>query len=75
MQQFRLGDRGEEPLHECTSVRTGDWIIFRCSQCADYERRINWRTGEMVVRDNRIDIMHTGLHLANEYREAFTNLN
>ena len=52
-----------EHTHPCTSERHGDWLVFRCAQCPDYERRINWKTGEMQVRGGRPGIMHRGMHL------------
>ncbi len=61
--------------HECTSQRHGDWIIFRCPHCDDYERRLNWRTGEMRVRNARTEINHTGRYFPREYKEAFENVN
>ena len=61
--------------HVCTSQRTGDWIVFRCHQCEDYERRINWRTGEMKVQDTNPDVAHFGSHFPEEYKDAFTSTN
>ena len=57
--------------HECESFREGDWIVFRCPQCGDYERRMNWRTGEMRSRNARPEFYHTGSHVPPVYREAF----
>ena len=33
--------------HKCFSEKEGDWIVFRCPICTDYERRIHTKTGEM----------------------------
>ena len=69
-------DPSESPEnHQCQSYRDGDWIIFRCPECADYERRLNWRTGEMMVRNSRPEINHFGRYEPTEYREAFENTN
>ena len=52
---------GTDPdAHQCESYREGDWIIFRCPQCEEYERRINWRTGEMSVANSESGINHQG---------------
>lgn len=61
--------------HECKSFRNGDWIIFRCPECPDYERRLNWRTGEMKVKNDNPEINHKGQYFPNEYKEVFENLN
>lgn len=37
-----------EDSHKCYSETEGDWIVFRCPVCEDYERRINIKTGEMI---------------------------
>ncbi|MFQ5604160.1 MAG: hypothetical protein ACE5HS_12915 [bacterium] len=66
----------ESQSHSCFAVRDGDWIIFRCSICADYERRINWRTGKMKVHSkNSAQIRHNGVYLPNEYKEVYMNSN
>ncbi|RMH75836.1 MAG: hypothetical protein D6681_21995 [Calditrichaeota bacterium] len=62
-------------FHECDAHREGDWIVFRCPQCPDYERRLNWRTGEMEVKNNPPDINHTGSYFPHELAEAFINTN
>lgn len=40
---------GQAPEHICTATRQGDWIIYRCPLCPDYERRINLRTDQMTI--------------------------
>lgn len=50
--------------HHCQSRRKGDWLIFTCPKCPDYERHFNWKTGEMksfVADENKIP--HTGTFL------------
>ena len=53
----------EYDQHECDSVTEGDWIIFRCPICKDYERRINAITGEMKVKNSRSTVRHAGRHI------------
>ncbi|MBX2891299.1 MAG: hypothetical protein KF734_10255 [Saprospiraceae bacterium] len=48
-------------IHECTSHRDGEWITWRCPHCKDYERRLNWKTGEMNVRRGRSTAQHIGM--------------
>ena len=57
--------------HQCTSTRSGDWILFRCAECPDYERRFNWRTAEMQVKGAREHVHHTGLYSPKEYSDVF----
>lgn len=33
--------------HVCQVEQSGDWIVFTCPHCADYERSFNVLTGEM----------------------------
>lgn len=61
--------------HECTAHRVGDWIIYRCEQCPEYERRYNWRTGEMKVRHSKKQCLHKGSYFPEEYENAFINTN
>jgi len=61
--------------HESQGTRNGDWIIFRCPKCPDYERRLNWRTGETKSRNLSPEINHNGRYFPHEFKEAFTNLN
>jgi hypothetical protein len=61
--------------HKCESFRDGDWIVFRCPVCQDYERRINWRTGDTKVKNSVPDINHSGSYFPYELTEAFINTN
>lgn len=62
--------------HQCESFRDGDWIIFQCPRCIRYERRLNWRTGEMKVQEGEDPyIMHAGEYFPNEYQHALTCTN
>ena len=60
--------------HQCEAVRDGDWIIYRCTEC-DYELRDNWRTDQLIVRNAKPEINHSGSYFPYEYHEAFTNMN
>ena len=68
-------DRLEDPaaIHQCTSFRLGDWIVYRCGSCS-YELRENWRTGELLVKNSTPAIRHFGGYYPQEYKEAFENL-
>lgn len=50
---------GLKDVHQCTSFRQGDTIIWKCPLCIGYERRYNLRTTEMVVK-GKTDYQHTG---------------
>ena len=63
MQSIDFGKSQSNPAHECDSYQHGDWIVFRCPSCPDYERRLNWRTGEIKVKNSQPGIMHTGTHV------------
>jgi hypothetical protein len=58
-------------VHQCHSERQGDWIIWRCSQCAGYERRLNWQTGEMRVRRAHSTAQHVGNTTRSQEIEAY----
>lgn len=48
--------------HKCESTQEGDWIVYRCPICKNYERRINWRTKEMKVKQSNSRFLHSGSH-------------
>ncbi len=73
MQSIDFGNFQTNPAHECDSYRNGDWIIFRCPSCPDYERRINWRTGKIMVKNSRPDVMHSGTHVPHGLEELSLN--
>lgn len=54
--------------HECDSVMEGDWVIFRCPICEDYERRINLVTGENQVKNISSIVSHSGRHWPSQNR-------
>ncbi|HFA48865.1 MAG TPA: hypothetical protein ENJ95_07600 [Bacteroidetes bacterium] len=43
--------------HKCYSEQEGDWVVFRCPLCPDYERRIHSKTGEMKT-EGTVGNMH-----------------
>lgn len=60
-------------VHHCTSHREGEWIIWRCPLCSGYERRFNWKTGQMQCDTSDVgDIIHTGMSSAASNMEALT---
>lgn len=46
-------------VHVCTSFVSGEWVVFKCPFCDEYERRYNFRTGEMCVK-GMTDFSHVG---------------
>ena len=67
-----------EETHHCTSHRDGDWIVWRCPYCEGYERKMNWRTGEMKVKRGGSEAQHTGASTKGQNMEPLTrglNLN
>lgn len=66
---------GLQNVHQCTSFRQGDTIVWKCPFCIGYERRLNLVTGEMFVI-GKTDYQHTGFSDKKENLEALTlNLN
>ena len=53
------------PHHICHGRREGDWIVYSCPEC-DYEMREHWETGEMQVRNVKMDIRHSGSYTSPE---------
>ncbi len=45
--------------HTCLAVREGEWLVFKCPDCA-YERRFNNKTGEIKVQHGAPDALHQG---------------
>lgn len=62
-ERISLGN-GDENKHKCYAEREGDWIVFRCLICDDFERRINLVTRQM---ESTIDPgnmnLHTGMYI------------
>jgi hypothetical protein len=56
--------------HACTSHQDGDWVVWRCPQCAGYERRLNLVTGELRTRRGGSDARHSGLSTKPQNMEA-----
>ncbi|RMF58040.1 MAG: hypothetical protein D6748_09825 [Calditrichaeota bacterium] len=75
MKRIDFNAPDETITHECESHREGDWIVFHCPECPDYERRINWRTGEMIVKNSDPFIRHQGHHIPEEFKDALLNVN
>jgi hypothetical protein len=68
MQQVQFAAAATSEDHECSSATEGDWIIFRCRRCPDYERWLNSRTGEMRAWNVKPDVRHFGHQMPIEHR-------
>ena len=55
-------DAFDEEQHACIGYQEGDWIIFTCPICKDYERRVNWKTNEIKVKKGDSKFRHFGSH-------------
>ena len=76
MDPFLENQSPEYERHQCDSYRDGDWIVFTCSRCLNYERRMNWRTGEVTIKEGEDPyILHTGEYFPKEYEHALINVN
>ncbi len=54
--------------HQCTVTQEGDWVVFRCPHCKDYERRFNSKTGDMKTKGTQ---GNTFKHHGNYVRPGF----
>ncbi len=57
-------------IHHCTSHQEGDWMVWRCPHCSDYERRMNWQTGEMKISRGKSTAQHGGASTKAQNMEA-----
>ena len=59
---FGGGSEDKQKNHKCTSEQEGEWIVFRCDLCPDYERRMHIKTGKMVTKggNEESNILHNG---------------
>lgn len=55
-------DLKQEVEHHCIGHKEGNWIIFTCPVCRDYQRRINCVTKEVIVRKGSSNAVHVGSH-------------
>lgn len=57
-------DHSKGNKHECASKKIGDWIIYTCPHCPDYQRKQNIKTDEMKVRcDKNNHNLHSGSYV------------
>lgn len=72
MKLFVVFQVPNDMVHHCTSHREGDLIIWRCPLCPSYERRFNWKTGEMKCVGNEGGAVHVGTSSEQSNMEALT---
>ncbi|MBI1225294.1 MAG: hypothetical protein GC192_08665 [Bacteroidetes bacterium] len=48
--------------HQCIGHKEGDWVIFICPVCRDYQRHINCVTKEVKVQKGSSNAVHVGSH-------------
>lgn len=56
----------EKETHKCTSYKEGDWIVFKCPFCPQYERRMNLINRRMKTKGSSENILHIGMFDGNE---------
>jgi hypothetical protein len=61
--------------HNCNSATEGDWVVFRCPICKNYERRINRLTGETTVKNISAVVNHSGRHIPFQQTSMAANPN
>lgn len=66
MFKITMNNRSDVERHECEAVRIGDWIIYRCPRCSDYEHRYNWRTGNIKTQGSASKVHHWCVSLVND---------
>ena len=50
--------------HKCYSKKEGEWIVFRCPHCPDFERRIHVDTKEFKSKISPDNMnLHHGFHI------------
>lgn len=60
--QIRFELNQEKEYHTCESRREGDWIIFTCSHCPEYENRINFKTEQRISHPTaNTNVFHQGV--------------
>lgn len=46
--------------HYCTShLEEGEWIVWKCPFCSEYERRLNIKTDQMITK-GKTEYLHVG---------------
>ena len=74
-ERITLGDN-DENKHKCYAERDGDWVVFRCTLCRDFERRINLVTRQMksTIDPDNINL-HTGMYIKPGFDTGLYNPN
>ena len=54
-------DYSDPNRHRCDSKMEGDWVIFTCPICHQYEKKFNLKTDELKVKGNEdFSVFHDG---------------
>lgn len=70
-QKMKFEENNIDNNVNCSSYQEGDWIVFKSPLDEKYERRINWKTGETIVKNDDPKVQYKGFYIP----EAFKNLN
>lgn len=60
-------------IHEMTSFRDGDWVIWRCPICEKHEIRLNPQTGEFSATPPIPGIIHHGVNRGAQTLDALSH--
>jgi hypothetical protein len=73
---FDINFSGNPSTHQCEQRIEGDWVIFTCPICKDYERRINLKSKEMQVYGSEGNPhLHRGTFIKPGFENLQCNLN
>ena len=61
---------GHPDSHKCQTSLDGNWVVFTCPLCEDYERRVNRVTGEVKSMEG-IKLPGNWKQMSNYEKEVF----
>jgi hypothetical protein len=68
------GSDNHKSKHKCYSEQEGEWIVFRCHLCPDYERRMHLKTGKMKSKGTGdSDFLHSGFYVGPGLKDYRSN--
>lgn len=56
--EINLNQEESELHHKCQSKLEGEWIVYTCSRCPRYKRKINQHTDQMISEGIDVTNMH-----------------
>ena len=74
--EIRFNINDGQRRHQCATHREGEWVVFTCKRCPDFERRLHLPSGNIKTQTGDDPwVLHEGNYLPVGFDADVTSAN